>query len=261
MRTTDHADPDDPTSMALPVLHDIVRLSDGQEAEVVGRNFGEERGSYYAVRDDSGQVRKVNVSEIVGYPEHDQPLAVEAGATLPNGRRPFHVGDTVRVTASGLGSNDGVVYEIIPDPNSGFWMYVQTAPHQDESGNTVSTTFARLMEDHTPRYGYKVELIEAAPEDAELVPTADLPCEHTTAHHGIAGTELTGCDGCGATWPSDAVSDQAPAELPADELVAGVLNAAMDWHAATQAGSFLDHCLASDALHDAVRAYLPLVGK
>jgi hypothetical protein len=138
-----------------------------------------------------------------------EPLAGEPRADDAPQRR-YQVGDTVRVTASGLGSHVGVVYEIDVDPNGGFYMYAKTAPHEDDFGNTVSTTFARLHEDHTPRFGYTVELIEAGSEHAELIPTADLPCEHTTAHHGIAGTELVGCDECGATWPFDAMPDQTP---------------------------------------------------
>jgi hypothetical protein len=72
MHTTDHADPDDPTSMALPVIGDRVRLTDGDEGTVVARS--QARPLSWRVQDGDpehgvGWSRWVELHEIAGYPE------------------------------------------------------------------------------------------------------------------------------------------------------------------------------------------------
>jgi hypothetical protein len=190
MHTTDHADPDDPTTMALPVIGDRVQLTDGDEGTVVARS----------------QARPLSWRVQDGDPEH------------------------------GVGWSRWVeLHEIAGYPDDVAWVRVQFQP---------------------------------PPAPQEVCPR----CAGTNGRHGMVHQRYgngwgrnTHCPNTpvepGITTRPDPAPDQAPAELPADELVAGVLNAAMDWHAATQAGSFLDHCLASDALHAAVRAYLPVVGR
>lgn len=85
--------------------------------------------------------------------------------------RRFQVGDTVRVAAYGLGDHAGVVTSIEPDTLGGFWLNAATAPYKDAFRAIVSTTFARLDGAHRPRFGYTVELIEAAAEIVPEVPT------------------------------------------------------------------------------------------
>jgi len=101
-------DPDDPTAMALPVLGDVVRLADGHEATVLARPYYD----VYDVRDDTGRLRKVHVSEIVGYPEH-RPLAVESDqAPTPSVRTPLvRAGEAMQDAAlEYLGRDLGTTY-------------------------------------------------------------------------------------------------------------------------------------------------------
>jgi hypothetical protein len=190
MSTTQHANPDDPTSMALPVLGDTVRLSDGTTATVLRRRYDSSEAPSIAgkwqVSGPTG-ARVVGLDQIVGYPDDVAWVRGQFDqAPAPQ---------EVCPRCAGTNGRHGMVHQ---------------------------------------RYGNGWG--------------RNKPCPNTPVEPDIA------------TMP-DPAPDQAPAELPADDLVAGVLNAAMDWHAATQAGSFLDHCLASDALHAAVRAYLPVVGR
>jgi hypothetical protein len=99
--------------------------------------------------------------------------------------RRFQVGDTVRVIrvtdAGGISDQVGVVYEITPDPSVGLWMHVNTEPYQDDAGNTVSTTSARLHEDHTPRFGNTVRLLQPAPNPAAQAAAWAASCEALNA--------------------------------------------------------------------------------
>jgi hypothetical protein len=77
----------------------------------------------------------------------------------------FEVGQTVRVYEPGLGELTGIVQQILPDGYDGFMMYIDTEPHQDAFGATVSYAVARIDANHDPRFGYMVvELIAEAPQ-------------------------------------------------------------------------------------------------
>lgn len=194
MTTT--TDPHDPTAMALPVIGDLVRLTDGTEGRVMARS--NVRTTAWRVQNGdpftgTGWSRWVELHEIAGYPEAEQEL------------------DEHRVKDA--------LAALTPGPE-----------------------------------------ILTAEEAAEAVSRMSCTCKTVNV-----GGCLGGCTDDRVADPQCPVhgdENQAPPELPADDIVASVLNAAIDWHAATQAGgSFLDHAAAADALHAAVRAYLPLVGE
>lgn len=62
---TDHTDPDDPTSMALPVIGDTVLLTDGTTSKIRSRV-----GNTWKVQDDlTDHEHIVTIDQIAGYPE------------------------------------------------------------------------------------------------------------------------------------------------------------------------------------------------
>jgi hypothetical protein len=169
MTTT--TDPNDPTAMALPVIGDLVRLTDGTEGRVMARS--NVRTTAWRVQNGDpftgmGWSRWVELHEIAGYPE----------------------------------------------------------------------------------------------AEAELAAAPCARCGGRNGRHGLVHTRHGNGGGHNEPCPNTPTPAELPSELPAADVVAGVLNAAVNWHAATQAGgSFLGHAAAPDALHAAVRAYLPLVGE
>jgi hypothetical protein len=65
MHTTAHADPDDPTSMALPVMGDTVLLTDGTTSKIRSRV-----GNTWKVQDDiTDHEHIVTIDQIAGYPD------------------------------------------------------------------------------------------------------------------------------------------------------------------------------------------------
>lgn len=144
--------------------------------------------------------------------------------------RPFQVGDLVRITLEdGYAPPEGLVLEgrII-----GIRIYPYTRIAVTDRRYTIlegytGATIVALTDDLTGAASWerrRIELIEAVrPEEAGYVhdigyaealaydedgerPTAAVPCSHTDAHHGVAGSDLVACDECGATWTRSTVT-------------------------------------------------------
>jgi len=100
-------DPGDPTAMALPVLGDVVTLSDGHEATVLARPYYD----VYEVRDDRGRLVRRHVTEIVGYPEPTPLVLTEADGPAIDAIFDGTVGESVSVVWE---DRDGERHELHP---------------------------------------------------------------------------------------------------------------------------------------------------
>lgn len=103
----EHANPDDPTSMALPVIGDTVLLGDGFIGSVTGRMRRRINPDVWRIESD-GITRWVSIDEIAGFPEESSgapdhgPLAASlSDRTLDKVlSRPAHVPSLVVLDAA-----------------------------------------------------------------------------------------------------------------------------------------------------------------